>query len=112
LRDRFDVDDLDTWFAEQSGLDPALTEILTLAADDVLLDRLLAGLAEVAGAQQLLLGASVYRSAVDEAALLFQIGEHDPTAEYLPDRRAAEQRIVEILTTAGIPWRGRSTCPR
>ncbi|MGQ0778562.1 MAG: trypsin-like peptidase domain-containing protein [Pseudonocardiales bacterium] len=85
LHDRLDVNDLDAWFAEHSELDPALTEILTLAADDVLLDRLLVGLAEVPGAQRLLLGASVYRSAVDETALLFQIGEEDPAAAHTPD---------------------------
>ncbi|MGH3821473.1 MAG: CHAT domain-containing protein [Pseudonocardiaceae bacterium] len=101
LRDRLGVEDLDAWFAGHSQLDPALTEVVTLAADDVLLDRLLAGLAEVPGAQRLLLGASVYRSAVDEAALLFQVGEEDPAAEHIPDR-AAQQRIVDILVAAGV----------
>jgi tetratricopeptide (TPR) repeat protein len=106
LRDRLGVEDLDTWFAEHSQLDPALIEILTLAADDVLLDRLLAGLAEVPGAERLLLGASVYRSAVDQAALLFQVGEEDLTAEHIPDRRAAQRRIADILTAAGVPLDG------
>jgi tetratricopeptide (TPR) repeat protein len=43
---------------------------------------------------------------VDEAALLFQVGAQDPSAEYLPNRRGAEQRIVDILTAAGVPLDG------
>ncbi|MGH8910072.1 MAG: CHAT domain-containing protein, partial [Egibacteraceae bacterium] len=99
--DRLGVTDLDAWFAQHATLEPALAETLTLAADDVLLDRLLASLAEHPGAQRLLLGVSVYRAPVDLAGLLFQVGEQDPSAAYTPDRSAARQRIADILQAAG-----------
>lgn len=35
--------------------------------------------------------------------MLFQVGEQDPAAEHVPDRRAAAQGLVEIFTTAGVP---------
>ena len=74
LARRPDVPDLDEWFAAHGTLEPALAETLTLAADEVLLDQLLAGLAATPGAEDLLLGLSVYRSPVDQAGLLFQAG--------------------------------------
>ena len=62
---------------------------MALAADDVLLDDLLARLAQVPGAADLLLGVSVYREPVDLNAVLFQAGQPDPDAEHIPDREAA-----------------------
>jgi len=70
------------WLATARDLDTALAESLTLAADDVLLDELLGMLRTTPYAEQLLLGASVYREPVDTNALLFQIG--DPEAEIVP----------------------------
>jgi tetratricopeptide (TPR) repeat protein len=102
LRARLGVEDLTDWFSHHHDLDPALGEVITLAADDVLLPQLLAGLKDTPGAVELLVGASVYRRPVDDAALLFQIGEPDPTAGHTPDRRAAEQRIRDILDAAGV----------
>ena len=84
-------------------LDTALAEVATLAADDVLLDDLLASLASVAGARELLVGASVYREPVDVLALLFQVGEPDDDDASVPDRSGAEQQIRELLEAAGIP---------
>ena len=84
-------------------LDSALAEVATLAADDVLLDDLLASLESVPGARELLVGASVYREPVDVNALLFQVGETDEEAASLPDRDGAEQQIREILAAAAIP---------
>jgi tetratricopeptide (TPR) repeat protein len=81
-------------------LDNALAKVATLAADDVLLDDLLASLASVPGARELLVGASVYREPVDVNALLFQVGEPDEDAASVPDRDGAEQQILEA---AGIP---------
>jgi len=46
----------DRWLAARTGLDAALAETVALAAGDVLLDDLLARLAEVTGAPGLLLG--------------------------------------------------------
>lgn len=64
------------WLAERpSDFDRALAEAVTLASDDVLLGRLLDGLAGVPLASRLLLGASVYRLPVEEAALVWQVGE-------------------------------------
>ncbi|MEV0360262.1 tetratricopeptide repeat protein [Nocardia sp. NPDC050697] len=83
-----------------TDLDAALAATITLIADDILLTELLTRL--TSAAQRLLLGASVYREPVDALALLFQIGEPDPTAAHTPDRRAAEQAIIATLTEHGI----------
>ena len=103
LAARPDIPDLDEWLATHGTLEPALAETLTLAADDVLLDRLFAGLADTPGAEDLLLGLSVYRSPVGQAGLLFQIGTPDPGAETRPDYTAAREQIRTILAAAGIP---------
>ena len=102
LTARLNITDLDTWFAEHDTLDTALAETLTQAADEVLLDRLLAGLATVPGTEELLLGISVYRAPADHAGLLFQVGIPDPDAAADPAAAAREQ-ITAILTAAGIP---------
>ena len=91
------------WLAARTGLDAALAETVALAADDVLLDDLLGDLAQVPGAAGLLLGVSVYREPIDQNAVLFQIGQPAPDAEYIPDRQAAYQQITSILDAAGIP---------
>ena len=53
----------------------ALAETVTLAADDVLLDDLLARLEAEPLARELLIGASVYREPVDEVGLQWQVSE-------------------------------------
>ena len=90
------------WLAARTGLDAALAETIALAADDVLLDDLLLRLDQVPGAVALLNGVSVYREPVDLNAILFQAGQPDPAAEHVPDRKAANQQIIEILGAAGI----------
>ena len=58
------------WCADTAGgLDAALAETVTLAADDVLLDQLIAQLTDEPLARRLLIGASVYRVAVENEAL-------------------------------------------
>jgi tetratricopeptide (TPR) repeat protein len=99
---RLSGDDRGQWLAARTGLDAALAETVALAADDVLLDDLLARLAEVAGAADLLLGVSVYREPVDRNAVLFQAGQPNPDAEDVPDRAAASRQITSILAAAGI----------
>ena len=94
--------DRSRWLSARTGLDAALAETVALAADDVLLDDLLAHLDQVPGAADLLLGVSVYREAVDRNALLFQAGQADPDAEDIPDRGSAYQQITSILAAAGI----------
>ena len=98
--------DRSQWLAARTGLDAALAETVALAADDVLLDDLLARLTEVPGAANLLLGVSVYREPVDQNAILFVAGEPDPDAEHVPDRAAAYQQVTSILAGAGIPTDG------
>ena len=90
------------WLAARTEVDAALAEAVVLAADDVLLDDLLARLARVSGATELLLGVSVYREPVDLTAVLFQAGQPDPNAEDAPGRATASKRIAEILAAAGI----------
>jgi len=103
LASRPDIPDLSEWFSTHDTLDQALAETLTLAADEVLLDQLLAGLATTPGAEDLLLGLSVYRSPVDQPGLLFQTGTPDPDAETRPDYAAAHEQITTILAAAGMP---------
>ena len=90
------------WLAARIGLDAALAETVTLAADDVLLDDLLSRLAQVPGAADLVLGVSVYREPVDQNAVLFQVGQPDSDAENTPDRQGAHLRIESILAAAAI----------
>ena len=91
------------WLAAHASLDAALAETVTLAANDVLLDDLLTQLGQVPGAAGLLLGISVYRQPVDDNAVLFQARQPDPSAENVPDRQGAYERITSILAGAGIP---------
>jgi tetratricopeptide (TPR) repeat protein len=97
VRNRLGHAEAERWLAQQRDLDAALADVVTLAADDVLLSDHLVRLAEVPGAQRLLLGAAVYREPVDANALLFQVGEPDDSAGHTPDRAAALQRAAEIL---------------
>ena len=90
------------WMAAHSRLEAALAETVALAADDVLLDDLLAHLAQIPGAADLLLGVSVYREPVDQDAVLFVAGRPEPAAEDIPDRKAAYEQITGILAAAGM----------
>ena len=69
-------------------LDTAVAQVATIAADDVLLDELLARLDDVVGARALVVGASVYREPIDDNALLFACGKIDITAPVV-ERRAS-----------------------
>ncbi|WP_167659912.1 tetratricopeptide repeat protein [Nocardia mangyaensis] len=73
-------------------LDTALATIVALIADDILLDQLLGRLTPAAN--RLLIGASVYREPVENNALLYQIGTHDPSAARQPDYRALRHTIT------------------
>jgi hypothetical protein len=87
------------WCADTvGGLDAALAETVTLAADDVLLDQLLAELEDAPLARQLLIGAAVYRVPVDEVGLVWMVGE--PTEQLGDPARTtrleeAQQRLRE-----------------
>ena len=112
LRARLGTGSLIDWFAVHRELTPAIAEVITLAADDVLLPRLLNGLASTPGATELLLGMSVYRMPVDSAALLFQVGSSDESAARpgsaeavpVPPRRAPDglARLVEVCAASSL----------
>ncbi|MGC5664538.1 tetratricopeptide repeat protein [Micromonospora sp. WMMD723] len=95
--------DIGRYLSEHGNLDAALAETAALAADDVLLDDLLAHLDTTSHARALLLGASVYRRAVDHHALAFQLGTPDPNAANTTALHTARQAIQNILTQAQIP---------
>jgi tetratricopeptide (TPR) repeat protein len=97
VRRRLGRADGERWLSQQRVLDAALADVVTLAADDVLLSDHLARLDQLSGAARLLLGAAVYREPVDVNALLFQLGEPDDNAGHTPDRAAALQRVAETL---------------
>jgi tetratricopeptide (TPR) repeat protein len=94
--------DRQQWLSAHTDLNAALAESIALAADDILLDDLLAQMSQTRGALELLLGISVYREPVDHNAILFQGGQHAPDSEHIPDRNAISQRISEVLDAAGI----------
>lgn len=95
--------EIDKYLREHDRLDAALAEAAALASDDVLLDDLLAGLAPVASASKLLLGAGVYRVPVDRNALVYQVGQPSPEADNYQAWLAARRQIVSILKAAGAP---------
>jgi hypothetical protein len=81
------------------GLDAALAETVTLAADDILLDQLLAQLADDPLARRLLIGAAVYRVAVDELGLVWPVGdpvERAPDPKRATRLQAADDRLKEV----------------
>ncbi|WP_329008719.1 tetratricopeptide repeat protein [Micromonospora rifamycinica] len=95
--------DIDRYLSEHGDLDAALAETAALAADDVLLDDLLAQLDGTPHARALLWGASVYRRAVDHHALAFQLGVPDPHAANTAAVHTARQAVQDILTRAQVP---------
>ena len=101
VRAQLDHSALTTWQHSQISLESALAQTVTLAADDVLLTDLLALLAQVPGAEQLLLGVSLYREPVDTNAVLFQVGIPAPDASNIPGQLAAAERITATLAEAG-----------
>jgi len=91
------IADPSRWRADKKGnLDLALAEVVTLAADDVLLDALLARLDPIPLARELLLGASVYRVPVDEVALIWQVGE-ESAAPVDPQRTQRLQAFIQAM---------------
>lgn len=102
---RLDKEDRDRWVAARTRFDAAIAEAVSLAADDVLLEELLARLAHISGASDLLLGVSVFREPVDMNAVLFQVGQPDPDAEDTSTTAsAAARQAEEVLAAAGMPF--------
>lgn len=88
IRQRIDAGEAAALLGAEWQLYTAVAEVATIAADDVLLDELLARLDEVDGARALVVGASVYREPIDDNALLFACGRIDITAPVV-ERRAS-----------------------
>jgi tetratricopeptide (TPR) repeat protein len=99
----------EAWLRRAKGdLDQALAEAVTLAVDDVLLDRLLEKLEGVPLAKELLLGASVYRIPVDAVGLAWQVGEEIE----IPGDRERGERIDELGHELGrVRGRGEEPSP-
>ena len=99
LRER-GISDPEAWLATPGRtLNTALAEATTLAADDVVLTRLLDQLANTPLAEDLVIRAAVYRVPVDDTALAFQLGQQ---AERPPDpeRTARLHRVNEAIREA------------
>jgi tetratricopeptide (TPR) repeat protein len=93
------------WFTSHTEFDSALAEIVTIAADDVLLPDLLAHLAPVPGAERLLVGLSVYREPVDLNASVCQMADLASQVEVQFTQEEAS-RLTEIIHSAGVDLRG------
>ena len=93
------VDDPSRWCKSSiSDFDAALAETVTIAAQDVLLDQLLATLGDDPLAKRLIFAASVYRVPVDATALAWLVGDiielpADPQRD--ARMKAAEERLAE-----------------
>jgi tetratricopeptide (TPR) repeat protein len=101
------VADPQQWMADVQGdLDRALAETVTLAADDVLLDELLASLDDTPPAPDLLRRLAIYRQPVDETGAAWQLSGlnavPDPPAE-LVDRLEPIIKALEQAHRTGTP---------
>ena len=111
------ITDPKRWYADKQGsLDQALAEVVTLAADDVLLDDLLTRLQAAPLAHNLLIGASVYRVPADEVALQWQVSEameaingRPPLA---PDGIATARELLEDLSLLALVQHSDEDLPR
>ena len=93
--------DMAIWGSEYRRLDQAIATTLTLIADDVLLEELLHGIGAVQHAKELIFRTSVYRKAVDRAAIVFQLGQPDEAAAHYPDVGEAVHNIRRVLIEEG-----------
>jgi tetratricopeptide (TPR) repeat protein len=95
------VDDPQQWMAGIEGdLDRALAETVTLAADDVLLDDLLASLEGVAPAAELLRRLAVYRQPVDEIGTAWQLSPLTTAPQSSPELLDRLRPVWEALDQA------------
>jgi tetratricopeptide (TPR) repeat protein len=90
----------------ENTLDEALAATVSIAADDVILPRLIARLRKTEGARELLIGASTFRRPVEMDGILFQVGRPnrpDKRDEDIATRRTqASMRAQMILEDAGV----------
>ncbi|MEU1589740.1 tetratricopeptide repeat protein [Micromonospora sp. NPDC005710] len=82
-------------------IDQPMAEAGALAAEDVLLPRLLAGLETVPAARRLLLGAAVYRTPVDRSGLAWQLADTADGSDPPPEPAGLDE-AVETLSQLGL----------
>jgi tetratricopeptide (TPR) repeat protein len=84
--DRRGITDPARWLRGVEGdLDRALAETITLAADDILLDSLLAIVQDAPPARELIGRLAVYRRPVDETGIAWQLSELTAAPDPFPD---------------------------
>jgi tetratricopeptide (TPR) repeat protein len=99
----------------EGNLDRALAEAVTLAVDDVLLDRLLERLETVPLAKELLVRVAVYRVPVGPTGLMWQVGEEvESEGEDLKTREPegfeeARLALEDLGFLARVGWTGSGT---
>jgi tetratricopeptide (TPR) repeat protein len=94
------ISDASKWQPDtEGGLDAALAETATLAADDVLLNELLQQLEAAPLARKLLFGVAVYRVPVDRVGLAYHVGKivERPVD---PERQQRMARVNKALKEA------------
>ncbi len=79
--------------------DSTVAEAVTLAVDDVVLERLLDDVARTPTARERVIGVSVYRVPVDDVALIWQISQETEQPPD-PDREARMTRVHAAIETA------------
>jgi tetratricopeptide (TPR) repeat protein len=95
------IPDPQQWLQGVRGdLDRALAETITLAADDVLLDRLLAVLEHAPHALELIGRLAVYRQAADETGVAWQLSEVIVVPDRPADVIARLQPVEDLLQQA------------
>ena len=95
------ITDPAAWLAAPGrDLDANLAEAVTLSVDDIVLSRLIEQLSAAAPlAEQLVIGAAVYRIPVDDTALAFQAGTHADRPPD-PERQARISRVGQAIQEA------------
>jgi tetratricopeptide (TPR) repeat protein len=88
------------WMATAGrDIDSALAESVTLTVDDIVLNDLLRALAQTPLARELVIGASVYRTPIDETALIWQLAdETEPPPD--PQRDGRMNRVQAAFRVA------------
>jgi len=99
--DRRGIPDPQQWLQGVEGdLDRALAETITLAADDVLLDALLASLQSAPPARELISRLAVYRLPVDETGVAWQLSKLTTVPDPPADLVARLEPVLDLLGQA------------
>jgi tetratricopeptide (TPR) repeat protein len=99
--DRRGITDPRQWLEGVEGdLDRALAETITLAADDILLDSLLAAVQDAPPARELIGRLAVYRRPVDETGIAWQLSELTAAPDPSGDLLARLQPVAAALREA------------